>query len=132
MPAYRLPGDAPDGAEGWALLTPAQQDVAALVASLGASDQEIRRLTGRSTQTIKTHLHTIYERLGFPEPKEGWGDNHRCRLVRWCWGLPEWPEIDRATQARYGSFESRYPRSVALSAQRKHAAARRLRESRKR
>ncbi len=46
-----------------AALTPVQREIAALVAA-GATLPEIAQMTGRSRETVRSHVKAIYERLG--------------------------------------------------------------------
>jgi len=50
-------------ADGYSSLTPAERDILQLLAG-GASSKEVGAKTGRSPQTVDTHIRSICRKLG--------------------------------------------------------------------
>jgi DNA-binding CsgD family transcriptional regulator len=89
---------------GWAVLTPREREVVALIASLGLSNSELAAWLAIGDQTVKNHITAIARRLGLrpvgaPEGRPCPAQTQRVLIVRWAWAQPDWPRLDELVLA---------------------------------
>lgn len=60
-------------------LTPTEFEVASVICTTGLTNKEIGELTGRSTNTVKNHLTSVYRKTGIEE--EGRSADKRVRMI---------------------------------------------------